>query len=128
MKKYIKSQDLPKILDDETITILAKMANEIPQSNEWLLIFDLLSFEDIRKVMDRRIEIQHLETEQHKSQMTEEENLEDEEKKQALLKKLKENPHFFYGNMSQPDTPEEFNSKFGVWPDGTSGKSYNPKK
>jgi hypothetical protein len=128
MKRYIKPEDLSDILDEETITILARMANEIPQSKEWHTIFDLLSYENIRIVMDRRIEIQSLETEQRKSQMTEEENIEDEEKKQALLKKLEEDPHYFYGNMSQPDTPEESKSRFGVWPDGTNGEFYNPKK
>ncbi len=128
MKRYIKPEDLPDILDEKTINILAKMANEIPQSKEWHVIFDLLSYENIRKVMDKRIEIQTLDAEQRKLQMTEEENLDDEEKKQAFLKKLEEDPHYFYGNMSQPDTPEEFRSKFGVWPDGTNGKTYNPKK
>jgi hypothetical protein len=128
MKRYIQPEELSDILDGETITILAKMANEIPQSKEWHAIFDLLSHENIRTVMDRRIEIQRLETEKRKSHLTEEENIEDEEKKQALLKKLEEDPHYFYGNLSQSDTPEEFKSKFGVWPDGTSGKIYNPKK
>ncbi|PAM95283.1 hypothetical protein B4N84_08395 [Flavobacterium sp. IR1] len=128
LKKYINPEDLPNILDEKTITILAKMSNEIPQSKEWHKIFDLLSYENIRKVMNRTIEIQNLEAEKRKSQMTIEERLDDEEKKQTLLKKLEEDPHYFYGNMSQPDTPEEFKSKFGVWPNGTNGENYNPNK
>jgi hypothetical protein len=128
MKKYIKPEDLPEIIDEETINILAIMANEVPQSNEWHQIFDLLTYENLRKVMDKRIEIQTLESEQFKSQMTEEEKIIDEQKKQVLLKKLEEDPQYFYGNMSRPDTPEEFKSRFGVWPDGTDGEVYNPKK
>ena len=58
MKKYIKPEDVPDILDEEVIDILAEMANEIPQSKEWHAIFDVLSYENIRKVMDRTIEIQ----------------------------------------------------------------------
>jgi len=128
MKTHINPEDLPNILDDETIYILAKMANEIPQSKEWHKIFDLLSLEKIQKVMEKKIEIQHLESEQKKSQLTEEEKLNDEQKKQEFRKKLEEDPHLFYGNMSCPDTPEEFKSKFGVWPDGTNSDSFNPKK
>ena len=104
------------------------MANEIPQSEEWHKIFDILSYEDIRKIMDKRIEIQDLESEELKSQMTEEEKNINEQKKQEFLKKLEEDPNLFFGNMSRPDTPEEFKSRFGVWPDGTNGKKFKPKK
>lgn len=43
MRKYIKPEDLHEIIDEETISILVKMANEVPQSNEWHQIFDLLT-------------------------------------------------------------------------------------
>lgn len=128
MKKKNTAKDLPNILDEETIRILAEMANEIPQSEEWHKIFDILSYEDIRKIMDKRIEIQDLESEELKSQMTEEEKNINEQKKQEFLKKLEEDPNLFFGNMSRPDTPEEFKSRFGVWPDGTNGKKFKPKK
>lgn len=128
MKKKKTAKDLPNILDEETIRILAEMANEIPQSEEWHKIFDILSYEDIRKIMDKRIEIQDLESEELKSQMTEEEKNINEQKKQEFLKKLEEDPNLFFGNMSRPDTPEEFKSRFGVWPDGTNGKKFKPKK
>ena len=128
MKKKITTKDLPNILDEETIRILAEMSNEIPQSEEWHKIFDILSYEDIRKIMDKRIEIQDLESEELKSQMTEVKKNIDEEKKREFLKKLEKDPHLFFGNMSRPDTPEEFKSRFGVWPDGTNGDEYRPKK
>lgn len=128
MKKKITAKDLPNILDRETIEILAEMANEIPQSEEWHKIFDILSFEDIRKIMDKRIEIQDLESEELKSQMSEEKKNIDEEKKREFLKKLENDPDLFFGNMSRPDTPEEFKSRFGVWPDGTNDDEYKPKK
>jgi hypothetical protein len=128
MKKHIIPKDLPDILDEETIMILAKMANEIPQSEEWHKIFDMLSYENISMIMEKRIEIQNLESKQLKSQMTEEEKNINEQKKLEFLKKLEEDPHLFFGNMSRPDTPEEFKSRFGVWPDGTNGKEFKPKK
>ncbi len=36
--------------------------------------------------------------------MTEGEKIIDEQKKQALIKKIEEDPLFLYGNMSRPDT------------------------
>ena len=124
MKGYIKPEDLPEILDEKTTQILAEMANEVPQSREWHQIFDLLTPENLRKVLDKRIEIQTTELERKKSQMTEGKKKERQESRERTLKKLEEDPHYFLGNMSRPDTPEEHKYKFGVWPDGTSGETY----
>lgn len=128
MKKYIRPEDLPEILDEHIIEILANMANEIPQSDEWHKIFDVLSYENLRKVMDKKLSIQEMETELRKSQMTETEKLEEKQKMELLQKKIEKDPNYFYGNMGRPDTPEEYKSRFGVWPDGTTGDTYNPKK
>lgn len=118
MKKYIKAEDLPEILDEETIEILANMANEIPQSDEWHRIFDVLSYENLTKVMDKRLTIQEWETELRKSQMTEAEKLEETRKMHAFKKEIEQNPHVFFGNMGQPETPQEFKNRYGVWPPG----------
>jgi hypothetical protein len=126
--KRIKLKELPKVLDEATINILAHMANEIPQSNEWHEIIETLSDDDYRIIMDKRIEIQKMEAELIKSQMTNEEKKEREESRQKMLKKLEEDPYYFYGNMSRPDTPEEYKSRFGVWPDGSDGDTYEPNK
>lgn len=99
MKKYIKAEDLPEILDEETIEISANMANEIPQSDEWHRIFDVLSYENLRKVMDKRLTIQEWETELRKSQMTEAEKLEETRKIHAFKKEIEQNSHVFFGNM-----------------------------
>ncbi len=56
--KRLKPEDLPKVLTPELIDILARMADEVPQSLEWHLIFERLKQEDYRKVMDRKIEFQ----------------------------------------------------------------------
>lgn len=74
------------------------------------------------------IKIRQLEHTQSEIQLSDEEKFINEQKKQEFLKKLDEDPHLFFGNMSRPDTPEEFKSRFGVWPDGTNGNEYKPKK
>jgi hypothetical protein len=35
-----------------------------------------------------------------------------------MLEQLEKDPHTFYGNMGQPDTPEEFKNRYEVWPPG----------
>ena len=56
--KRLKPEELPEVLDNKTIDILAHMANEIPQSQEWHDIFDKLNREQLRSIMDRKSKIQ----------------------------------------------------------------------
>lgn len=108
-------KDLPQNLNDDIINILAYMANEIPQSKDWHDIFEVLSDVDYRQVMDRRSELQYQEEESRKAAMTEEEKA----KETAIWKKIKEDPEpKFYGNMGEPETPEEFKRKYGYDPRG----------
>jgi hypothetical protein len=113
--KRIKSEDLPKVLDEQTIDILAHMADEVPQSEEWYSIFDLLNPEDYRRVMDRRLELQSELQKKKNEAMTEQEKKEDEEK----WRRIREDkiPRF-YGNMGEPETPEQYKDKYGVYPPG----------
>lgn len=112
--KRIKPEDFPKNLTKEDINDLAKMANEIPQSEEWHKIYELLSLEDFRKIMDRKVELQKEQEKAQRDAMTNEEK----EEEIAKLERIKNDPYKFYGNMGQPETPEEFKNRYGVWPPG----------
>lgn len=114
--KRIKPEDLPKVLTEEDINTLAEMANEIPQSEEWHKIFGLLSPENFRKIMDRKVELQKERENARKESMTEEERKEEAAKWERI--KNNRDPHKFYGNMGQPETPQEFKNRYGVWPPG----------
>ena len=114
--KRIKPEDLPKILSKEDINVLAEMASEIPQSEEWHKIFEQLSQENFRIIMDRKIELQKEREKAKREKMTEEEKMLEAAKWKII--KNDTNPHEFYGNMGQPETPQEFKNRYGVWPPG----------
>ncbi|CAA0196340.1 conserved hypothetical protein [Tenacibaculum maritimum] len=114
--KRIKPEELPKVLTDEIIEILAKMIDEIPQSKEWHDIFEILSDENYRRVEDKRIELQHQEEESRKAAMTEEERAEEKRKADKFIENLK--PTDFYGNMGQPETIEDLKNRYGEYPLG----------
>jgi len=114
--KRINPEELPEPLTVEAIDILAHMANEIPQSEEWHQIFSLLSHEDLRRVMDKRIEIQDEIHRQKRAVMTEEEK--QKEKAWWDNRAKNPNPDEFFGNMGQPETPEQFKNRYGVYPFG----------
>ena len=114
--KRIKPENLPKVLTKKDIDTLAEMANEIPQSEEWRSIFELLSYEDIRKIMDRKVELQKEREKARRDAMTEEEKKEEAAKWERI--KNDHDPHKFYGNMGQPGTHQEFKNRYGVWPPG----------
>lgn len=114
--KILNPNNSPKVLSEKEIDILAKMSNEIPQSKEWKEIFKILNKVDLRKVMDRRISIQSENIEHNEGLLSENEKNELQEKKDNFYEKLK--PDSFYGNMGQPETPQEYKNRYGVWPPG----------
>ncbi len=114
--KRIKAKELPKVLTEEIVIILAKMSDEVPQSKEWYKIFELLSEADYRKVMDKKSELQRQKEKERKEKMTEQDKVEEAAKWERIRKDT--DPYKFYGNMGQPETPEEFKSRYGVWPPG----------
>ncbi|MFN3405304.1 MAG: hypothetical protein ACK40G_14485 [Cytophagaceae bacterium] len=107
---------LPKVLTEEIITILAKMANEIPQPIEWHQIFEILNENDIQRIMDRKVKIQIELEKSRKDKMTEQEK----ENEKLVWEKIKNDPdpNKFYGNMGQPETPQEYKNRYGQWPPG----------
>jgi hypothetical protein len=48
--------------------------------------------------------------------MSEEEKAEEARKWEQI--KNDRDPNKFYGNMGQPDTPEQYKNRYGVWPSG----------
>ena len=114
--KRIKVEELPKILTEEVINTLAEMANEVPQTKDWHQIFDLLCHDDLRRVMDRKLAIQQEQEKARKASMTEEEKADEAAKWERI--KNDPDPNKFYGNMGQPETPQEYKNRYGVWPPG----------
>ncbi len=61
--------------------------------------------------MDRKIELQKQEEQKRRSMMTEEEKRKEAEKWQRIKE---DNTPRFYGNMGEPETPEEYERKYGI--------------
>lgn len=120
MRKYIRPEDLPEILDEETINILVRMCEEFPKIDfSWEEISELLLERgQLNIILDIVEKNEQEKVELIKSQMTEAEKIEEMRKMEALKKEIEQNPHIFFGNMGQPDTPEEFKNRYGVWPPG----------
>jgi len=114
--KRIKAEELPDVLTEDIITTLAKMSDEIPQSKEWHEIFDILSPTDYRKVMDKKSELQKEKEKERQEKMTEQEKAEEAAKWERI--RNDPDPNKFYGNMGQPETPQEYKNRYGVWPPG----------
>jgi hypothetical protein len=124
MKKYIRPDDLPKNLDQKTIEILVEMCEEFPKTDfSWAKISELLLQRgQLNIILDIVQENEQKKEELRKSQMTESEKLEEYQKMEALKKEIEQNPHYFIGNMGQPETPQEFKNRYGVWPLGYDEK------
>ncbi len=124
--KIIKPNDLPRILTEDIVNILAEMADEMPQSQEWKEIFILLSHDDLRRIFDKKIEIQRRKTQEKYDLMSDEEKAEEAAKWEKLLKN--KDPHKFYGNMGQPETPGEYKNRYGTYPPGYDDQGNKIKK
>lgn len=111
MTKRITKNELPEKLTDETLSILVDMALEFPQSTEWHEVFDELDKRgELIFVLNRVLERQ-------KQLENKIENAEyDENNREERLKNLDRTK--FYGNMAEPETPQQYKDKYGVWPPG----------
>lgn len=120
MKKYIKPEDLPEILDENTINILVEMYKEFPKTDfsQAEVSELLLQRGQLNLILDIVQENEQKKVELRKSQMTESEKSEEKQKMESLKKEIERNPQVFFGNMGQPETPQEFKNRYGVWPPG----------
>lgn len=112
----LRPEDIPEVLTEDMIVLLAHMAMEFPVTKEWKDIAKLLSTEKRILVNNKISEIMRNEKEQRKLNMTEEEKVEEAAKWERI--KNDPDPYKFYGNMGQPETPQEFKDRYGVWPSG----------
>jgi hypothetical protein len=92
------------------------MADEVPQSTEWYEIFDWLSPENYRRVMDKKVEMQRLAERSRWAALSEEQKRQEAEKWQRIL--VGDEPQFF-GNMGQPETRSEYESRYARKSDKT---------
>ncbi|WP_299104235.1 hypothetical protein [uncultured Tenacibaculum sp.] len=114
--KRIKPNEISENLSEEQLEILAKMANEIPVSNEWIECSKKLNEDQKSLVYRKRGELREREEEERLLKMTEEEKMKEDKKWQLWYSDIDSNS--FHGNMGQPETPEEFKRRYGVWPSG----------
>jgi hypothetical protein len=117
--KRISKEELPVVLTDDVINILAHMANETPQSKEWIEIFDILSNENYLKIEKRRSLIQRTRRDKRINDMTSEELIAEKNKWKKINDNVNEDE--FYGNMGEPQTAEEYKQKYGVYPPDYKG-------
>lgn len=114
--KRIKAEEITENLSEEQLEILAEMLGETPVSKEWLECHKKLTDEQIGLVHDKRGELRERKEQERIAAMTKEEKKKEDEKWRKWHEKL--DPYGFYGNMGQPDTPQEFKNRYGVWPPG----------
>ena len=107
---------MPEILTPDIIDILVLMSDEMPQSKEWQEIFKVLSDDNYRKIVDRKIEMQREKSKQNESFKTEEQKQEEARIRAESNKNL--DPNQFIGNMGQPETIEEYKNRYGAYPLG----------
>jgi len=116
--KRLKPEDLPSVLTEDVIQLLVEMAMEFPKTTfDWANISELLVQRgQLTLILDKVEEVKKRKERERLASMTDEEKAIEE----AKWKKIREDtdPFKFYGNMGQPETPEEFKDRYGVWPPG----------
>jgi hypothetical protein len=96
--KRLTKDNLPNSFDENTIEILAKMSNEIPQSKEWYDIFEIISEEIYRKIANKAFELKIFESKLKWDSLS-------KEQEEIELKKREEsvNSSKFSGNMGEAE-------------------------
>lgn len=118
--KRITKEELPEVLTEDIITILVEMAMESPKEtfrwrdiSNYLSEHDYMSLEKILDEVDKRQKVVEAAEENIKSEMQKEQ--EGKEWKEFIKNA---DPNKFYGNMGQPETPQEYKNRYGAWPLG----------
>ena len=112
-------------LTEEQVDVLAQMANEIPQTAAWKSIFEILSDDNYRRVMDKRQELQRVIEARHWAALSSEDQAALKKREEVALRRLAENkdPLLFLGNMGTAVTVEDYKNRFGIYP-----PNYNPEE
>lgn len=114
--KRMRPEEITEHLSEEQLEILAGMLDETPVSKEWLECHKKLTDEQIFQVHNKLGELIQLREQQRINSMTREEKEKEDKKWQLWHENL--DPNGFYGNMGQPETPQEYKNRYGVWPPG----------
>lgn len=116
--KRIKAEDLPPILTDDVINTLVEMAIEFPKETfDWAEVSEILEERgQLYIILDKVEQIEREKESKKKAAMSEQEKAEEEAKWERIRKDP--DPNKFYGNMGQPETPQEYKNRYGVWPPG----------
>jgi predicted enzyme involved in methoxymalonyl-ACP biosynthesis len=118
--KRITLNELPKVITEDVFGILVEMALEVPkQTFDWRDISIYLSennLELLMKILDRVDEHQKSLEQAKEDAKSEEQRRLEAEHNRVFYENL--NPKAFYGNMGEPETPQEYKDKYGVWPPG----------
>jgi hypothetical protein len=105
----------PRNISHLEIQQLAEMALKNPLSEPWITINRFLTAEQKVQVNQRIESIKYELFQKKRSSIPEAQGM--DEKTWNEIKRQQE-VHKFYGNMGQPETPEEFKNRYGVWPPG----------
>ncbi|WP_374175262.1 hypothetical protein [Flavobacterium tructae] len=116
--KRITKEELPEILTDDIINILVEMAMEEPKLTfDWANVSDLLEERGQLKIILDKVRIIKKNIEQAKEDAkSEEQKKKEKEDWNEFVKNA--DPAGFYGNMGEPETPQQYKDKYGVWPPG----------
>jgi uncharacterized protein YozE (UPF0346 family) len=116
--KRIKAKELPPVLTDDIINTLVEMAIEFPKKTfDWAEVSEVLEERgQLYIILDKVEQIQREKENEKKASMTEQEKAEEAAKWERI--RNNPDPNKFYGNMGQPETPQEYKNRYGVWPPG----------
>ncbi|MFH7015148.1 hypothetical protein [Flavobacterium sp. FlaQc-47] len=122
--KRIKINELPEVIPEEIFNILVEMALEdSKQTFDWRDISVHLSENDLpllMKILDK-VRIIKKATEQAKEDCkSEEQKKKEKEEWDEFVKNA--DPKEFYGNLGEPETPQQYKDKYGIWPPGSDEK------
>ncbi|OXG00767.1 hypothetical protein BC749_1011434 [Flavobacterium araucananum] len=122
--KRITINELPEVVKEEVFNVLVEMALEDPkQTFDWRDISVHLSENDLpllMKILDKVRVIKKAIEEAKENAKSEEQKKEEKEAWDEFVKNA--DPAGFYGNMGEPETPQQYKDKYGVWPPGYDKK------
>ncbi|MEP6804118.1 MAG: hypothetical protein ABI892_06330 [Flavobacterium sp.] len=120
--KRITKAELPEILTDDIINILVEMAMEDPKLTfDWANISELLEERGQLKIILDKVRLIKKVIEQAKEDSkSEEKKKKEKEEWNEFVKNA--DPKEFYGNMGEPETPQQYKDKYGIWPPGSDEK------
>ena len=110
--KEVDPNNFPKYLSDDDYEALVRLVMKNPISALWKQVVVNLTPEQKIEINRR---VRNLNDMANNSALNSRRAMSDDEWED---KKRELEAHKFYGNMGQPETPEQFKDRYGVWPPG----------